>query len=115
MAKPSKRVRLRAKPGTRKHSKVRLPIKSSTGASLPREGSKLATMLTLLTRPIGASLGELVHVTGWREHSVRAALTGIAKERTGLRLTSVKSWNRRRRYYITSPQTQDRKILARDA
>jgi hypothetical protein len=111
MQKTSTRVRLHLKPTTGKSRKVRLRLMTPRKVPPPREGSKAAKMLVLLTRPTGATLGELVHLTGWREHSVRAALTAIVRERLGLRLTSVKSWDRRRRYYVTTAETQDPKLL----
>jgi hypothetical protein len=72
MPKTPARVRLHPKP-----KKARLVFKVPRKAAPPRDGSKLARILALITRPSGASLGELVHISGWREHSVRAALTGI--------------------------------------
>ena len=70
--------------------KARLVFKVPRKAAPPRDGSKLAKILALITRPTGASLGELVRISGWREHSVRsAALTGIAKRRLSLRMTQL--------------------------
>ncbi len=115
MPKPSTRVRLRLRPGAGKASKVRLEIRSPAIGRPPREGSKLARILALLMRPAGASIGELIHVTGWREHSVRAALTGIVRGRLGLKITSVKSYDRLRRYYVTAPGTPDKQALPKEA
>lgn len=49
------------------------------GAKPPRPGSKLALVISLLERPDGASLAELVVATGWLPHTTRAALTGLRK------------------------------------
>jgi hypothetical protein len=46
----------------------------------PAAISKIATVLDLLRRPDGATLGELVETTGWLPHSTRAALTGLRKK-----------------------------------
>lgn len=113
MPKPSALVRLNPRP--LKPKKVRLVFKTPRNVPPPRDGTKLAKILTLLRRPTGASLGELVHITGWLEHSVRAALTGIAKERPGLRLTSVKSHDRLRRYYVTEAGVPCRSALPKGA
>lgn len=43
--------------------------------------SKLDRMIALLARPEGASLAELVAVTGWRTASVRGALAGALKRK----------------------------------
>jgi Protein of unknown function (DUF3489) len=52
---------------------------TSTPADMPREGSKLANVISLLDRPDGASLDELIHATTWLPHTTRAALTGLRK------------------------------------
>lgn len=41
--------------------------------------TKSETILKLISRPTGASLGALEKATGWQPHSVRAALTGLRK------------------------------------
>jgi uncharacterized protein DUF3489 len=46
----------------------------------PREGSKKALVLSLLSRPRGATIGDLLSATGWLPHTTRAALTGLRKE-----------------------------------
>lgn len=46
----------------------------------PRIGSKIATVVALLEREQGATLAELVEVTGWLPHTTRAALTGLRKK-----------------------------------
>jgi hypothetical protein len=42
--------------------------------------SKSALVLDLLRRPVGATLAELIEVTGWLPHTTRAALTGLRKK-----------------------------------
>jgi hypothetical protein len=44
-----------------------------------REGSKIATVIMMLSRETGASLPDLVAATGWMAHTTRAALTGLRK------------------------------------
>jgi len=94
-------ARLRA-PTSIRTKKVRLPVLESKPAKPPRLGSKLAKLLALMRRPTGASLGELVQVTGWHEHSVRSAISAYIRIRMGLQVTSVKAWGQQRRYYVTS-------------
>jgi hypothetical protein len=43
----------------------------------PRQGSKLAEVISLLGRKKGAGLEELTSATGWLPHTTRAALTGL--------------------------------------
>ncbi len=42
--------------------------------------TKSVKLLTLLQTGTGASLEEMVEATGWRPHTVRAALTGLRKK-----------------------------------
>jgi Protein of unknown function (DUF3489) len=46
----------------------------------PARQSKKAAVIALLARPDGAAISDLIGVTGWQVHSVRAALTGLRKE-----------------------------------
>jgi DNA-binding MarR family transcriptional regulator len=45
-----------------------------------KAGSKIAAVLTLLKRPEGATLLELVDATEWLPHTIRAAMTGLRKK-----------------------------------
>jgi len=45
----------------------------------PRPGSKQALLVAMLSKPKGATLGQLVEATGWLPHTTRAALTGLRK------------------------------------
>lgn len=45
----------------------------------PREGSKLALVMSLLRRSDGATILTLTKATGWLPHTTRAALTGVRK------------------------------------
>lgn len=50
-----------------------------TPAKTPRP-TKTAIVSKLLARPRGASLGDIVAVTSWQAHTVRAFLTGLRKK-----------------------------------
>jgi Protein of unknown function (DUF3489) len=52
---------------------------ATTTAHQPREGSKIATVIRLLSRETGAGLPDLIAATGWLPHTTRAALTGLRK------------------------------------
>src|SRR5215217_2052428 len=45
----------------------------------PRDGSKQAVLIQLLSRPEGASLDDLIAATGWLPHTTRAALSGLRR------------------------------------
>jgi Protein of unknown function (DUF3489) len=48
-------------------------------SSSPRGGTKLAQVVELLQQDRGASIDELIVLTGWLPHTTRAALTGLRK------------------------------------
>jgi hypothetical protein len=54
----------------------------------PKRESKADLVLSLLKRPEGATIGQLVAATGWLPHTTRAALTGLKKK--GHEVTSEK-------------------------
>ena len=47
---------------------------------MPPKPTKTAIILKLLRRPKGASVAELQRAVGWKDHSIRAALTGLRKK-----------------------------------
>jgi hypothetical protein len=55
-----------------------------------RAGTKQAQIITLLQRPEGASIAEIVAATGWQAHSARGMISGALKKRLGLPVTSEK-------------------------
>jgi len=81
----------------RQAKKAANQAKPAAGA---REGSKAARVLSLLRRPDGASLKELMKATGGLAHSVRGFLSGAVAKRIGFKLVSAKSENGERRYSV---------------
>jgi len=65
-----------------------------------REGSKTAAVLDLLKRPGGASMKELLKLTGWQAHSLRGFLSGAVKNKMGLAVTSTKGEDGERHYSV---------------
>ena len=67
-----------------------------------REGrvTKHEHLLTLLSRPEGASIEDMMQATKWQQHSVRGFLAGTVKKKLGFALTSSKSHDEPRRYRI---------------
>ncbi|WP_164516387.1 DUF3489 domain-containing protein [Minwuia thermotolerans] len=63
----------------------------SVAAPLFRPGTRQAQLLDLLQREEGADIDEMVHLTGWQPHSVRAVLTGFRKR--GVEVTRTKEGN----------------------
>lgn len=56
----------------------------------PRAGTKQAQIITLLQRPEGATIAEIVAATGWQAHSARGMISGALKKKLGLPITSEK-------------------------
>ena len=65
-----------------------------------RAGTKQAQIIALLQRPEGASIAEIVEVTGWLAHSVRGLISGGLKKKLGLPVTSAKEAGRGSVYRI---------------
>jgi hypothetical protein len=72
----------------------------STARRPPREGTKQAQLIALLRRPGGASLAQIVALTGWQRHTVRGAISGALKKKQGLQVTAEKDAAGERVYRI---------------
>ena len=70
-------------PTAAKHKCLRTP------PSLPRPNSKAAEILSLLGRPEGATVQELMAATGWQAHSVRGFISGNLVKKRKLKLGSL--------------------------
>ena len=53
-----------------------------------RSSSKQAMLITLLQRPAGATVGEMSKATGWQNHSVLGAISGVLRKRLKLTVES---------------------------
>ena len=89
----------KAKSG-KKASPAKKAPKGAKKAAGARDGSKAATILDLLKRKDGATLKELMKVSGWQAHSVRGFLSGTVGKKLGLAVTSVKSEDGERSYSV---------------
>ena len=62
--------------------------------------TKQERVLTLLSRPAGASIEEMMQATDWQQHSVRGFLAGTVKKKLGFTLLSSKATGDVRRYRV---------------
>mgnify|MGYP002725973026 CR=1 FL=1 len=69
---------------------------------MPVKLTKTATILKLLRRPKGASIAELRKAVGWKDHSIRAALTGLRKKGHGV--ARDKGNGKISRYHVSAEQ-----------
>ena len=67
---------------------------------IPRAGTKQAMLISLLQRPEGASIDQIVTATGWRAHSARGLISGVLKKKLGLAVTSAREGERGQVYRI---------------
>ena len=57
--------------------------------------TKLDQILTALRARKGATIEQLVTLTGWQPHSVRGAISGALKKQRGFTITSTKTGSER--------------------
>jgi hypothetical protein len=95
------RIARQAKPA-RKAKVAKQAVKGSKRAVAARPGTKTAKVLDVLRRPSGASLKELMKVTGWQPHSVRGFLSGTLRKKMGLKLESSRREDQERTYRVRS-------------
>jgi hypothetical protein len=109
---PSKKVATRKKgaPKGQKTAKGPKPKKAAKAgkkaakperkATTPRPESKGAKILAVIRRPKGATLAELVKLTGWQNHSIRGFLSGAVGKKMGLTVDSARREDGERVYSI---------------
>lgn len=73
------------------------PIKA---APRTRENTKQAQIIDMLKRPEGATISQIVEVTGWQPHTVRGTFAGAFKKKLGLLIVSEKDSQANRVYRI---------------
>ena len=82
-SKPGKPQRRMARPAPNDAETGAPPAASSPASPrspAPATGNKTAAVIALLKGDEGATLAELIAVTGWLPHTTRAALTGLRKK-----------------------------------
>jgi hypothetical protein len=54
-------------------------IRESARPRIPRAGTKISNIIDMLGQDSGATIDEIIALTGWLPHTSRAALTGLRK------------------------------------
>lgn len=62
--------------------------------------AKASKITALLQRNTGATLVDLVKITGWQEHSIRGFMSGTLKKKQGVEVRSTHEEGKPRRYFI---------------
>ena len=88
-AAASTSTKVKAKPGTpvKRASVKPSPVEVSEPASTPLAHSKQAQLIALLRTPGGASMAQLIALTGWQAHTVRGMISGTLRKRLSLSVT----------------------------
>jgi hypothetical protein len=98
--KPSRPDVSAAEPARKAPKDLKPKSKSVRQAASP---TKSDLVISLLSRPDGATASELVSATGWQLHSLRAFISGLRKR--GHAILRSKE-NGEARYAISSPETR---------
>jgi hypothetical protein len=53
-------------------------------------GTKLAALIAVLSMPQGATIAQMMALTGWQAHSVRGVMSGAIKKQQGISVVSKK-------------------------
>jgi hypothetical protein len=78
------------------------PTPTSTAEVVARADSKTAKVLAMLRRADGATLQQIMSVTGWQAHSVRGFVSGTLGKKLHLTVVSAKGEDGQRRYSVTA-------------
>jgi hypothetical protein len=69
-------------------------------ANVAREGSKKSEVIDLMRRSQGATLAEVMELTGWQAHTIRGFVSGTLIKKLGLNVESFRSNEKERTYRI---------------
>ena len=89
---PNRRAARRAPKVRSKNASERSAKRTITDAP---PGTKLAALIAVLSTPQGATIAQMMALTGWQAHSIRGVMSGAIKKRQGLSITSKKVGNER--------------------
>jgi hypothetical protein len=82
--------------GKRRHT-----ARAAAKENIAREGSKKAEVIDRMRRSQGATLAEIMELTGWQAHTVRGFVSGTLIKKLGLKVESFRSKEKERTYRVT--------------
>jgi len=82
---------------------VEMPIAAPLPAPVEPIGtSKQARLISMLNASSGATLEQMMKLTGWQAHTVRGAISGVLRKRLGLNVVCDAAGSEVRRYRIVT-------------
>jgi hypothetical protein len=92
-AKPARTQPPARRPSAKKTAKrptaKRTAKRSAAASSATTDGtSKQSRLIGLLQSDAGATLDQMVQLTGWQPHTVRGTVSGVLRKRLGLNVTT---------------------------
>jgi hypothetical protein len=78
------------------------PTPTPAAEGVARADSKTAKVLAMLRRTEGATLQQIMSVTGWQAHSVRGFVSGMLGKKLHLTVVSAKGEDGQRRYSVAA-------------
>ena len=95
---PAKGKRKKETPKGKRRSTPRVAERET--ANVARDGSKKAEVIDLMSRSQGATLAEIMGLTGWQAHTVRGFVSGTLIKKLELKVESFRSKEEERTYRI---------------
>lgn len=87
--RPMRAVAAKRSPAKKPGARTTAPARAKTAPG--GKPSKLDRIVAALRAPKGATIPDLMQLTGWQAHSVRGALAGALKKERGLAVVSEKT------------------------
>jgi hypothetical protein len=104
LAKPAATVPLargkRNKNAPKSKRRHTAPAAAKDPVNLAREGSKKSEVIDLMRRSQGATLAEIMELTGWQSHTVRGFVRGTLIKKLSLKVESFRSDEKERTYRV---------------
>jgi hypothetical protein len=97
VAPPNGKRKKNAPKSKRRHT---APATAKDPVSVAREGSKKAEVIDLMRRSQGATLPEIMELTGWQSHTVRGFVSGTLIKKLSLNIESFRSNEKERTYRV---------------
>ncbi len=76
------------------------PATAKEPVSVAREGSKKSEVIDLMRRSQGATLAEIMELTGWQSHTVRGFVSGTLIKKLGLNVESFRPNEKEHTYRV---------------